>query len=428
MTPKIAIVRFPGTNRHQEAFNTIKDAGMEPVYVKWNEEKDYIASFDGYLIAGGFSYEDRSRAGVIAALDPVMEVILEQAKKGKAIIGICNGAQMLIETGIVPGTGDTRMCIAESVRQKDGEILGTAFINHWVHLKMVASPKRSAFNFSYNNPDELINCIIAHGEGRYTTRDMNLLNELKKNDQILFKYVTPEGEEDNSYPTNPNGTLDNIAGIINKEGNVMAIMPHPEQYPHLAKQLFESMRDYILAGNTTDNLSASYSEFTSFETPAIEKRETNSIRLHVKLMITDKEEQTINDTLKGLNIDSSIDKYRTMEISLKDSNNWEDKIDTLIKSGEICNLNKESLVVEKDSVFFEYDNSEFTEIDTPFQETTLFVIPIGNYHGESLKKTLNDSNVESLLAGKTWSLTKNVDQVLGSNILFNIHSQTPYYI
>ena len=428
MIPKIAIIRFPGTNRHQEAFKTIKDVGMNPVYVKWNEDPKYIASFDGYLLAGGFSYEDRSRAGIIAALDPVMEVIRKQAKKGKAIIGICNGAQMIIESGIVPGSEDTRMCIAESVRQTQEKILGTGFINHWVHLKMVGKPKRSAFNYSYTEPKALINCIIAHGEGRYVSIDPNLCKNLYDNDQILFQYCNASGEVLNAYPINPNGSTENIAGIINKEGNVLAIMPHPEQYCHLAKPLFQSMKDYIVDGNTTSNLVIPKTHISYFEVPKIQKRELGShtVRLHIRLIITDTEEQTILDTLSSLKIDATVKKFRSLEIEVK--KDWETVMKNLIDSGAVCNLNKEYVIVEKDNTFYSYEKGDFHTTTSPFSSYTLFIIPRGNYPGKELYSKLQNSDIQNLFLGKTWSIKGDKDAVLKSNILYNFHSQEAYLI
>ena len=423
---RIAIIRFPGTNRHQEAFRTLHSIGVEPVYVLWNDSAEYIASFDGYLLAGGFSYEDRSRAGIIAALDPVMDVLRKEAQKGKAIIGICNGAQMLIESGIVPGNSNgTDMCIAESVREKNGKILGTGFINHWVHLKMTAQPQRSAFNFSYTN--EQIHCIIAHGEGRYTTIHPELLEQLESQDQIIFQYCNEAGDVTNEYPTNPNGTLANIAGVINTQGNVLALMPHPEQYPELARELFTSMKAYIEAGNTTKNLLIPKITPLSSQSDEIHTYH-GDLMIHIKLMITDTEEQTINDTLSQLNISSQVHKYRSLGIEYNTEKNFQEIVSALIYSGEICNLNKERVIVSYQGKYYNFTDGEYTEIPSPFEKESLFVTQRGNFHGRSLLNTIHIDGVQNIVSGKTWSIAGEKEALIKTNILYNIHSQEVFVL
>ena len=109
---KIAIIQFPGSNCERESALAIKRAGMEPVEFLWNEPVEKLHECDGYFIIGGFSYEDRSRAGIIASLDPVMKIISEESEKGKPVLGICNGAQILVETGLVPGLRNNRVGMA----------------------------------------------------------------------------------------------------------------------------------------------------------------------------------------------------------------------------------------------------------------------------------------------------------------------------
>jgi phosphoribosylformylglycinamidine synthase subunit PurQ / glutaminase len=217
----VAVILFPGTNCENESVRALQAVGLEAEIIRWNTSKD-VSAYDGYLIPGGWSYEDRIRAGAIAAQDPLMLKIKEEAKKGKPVIGICNGCQVLIETGIIPGLKDkVQMALAPNIRDYP-----SGFYCTWVNIKN--SSKVCKFN-SELSEDEVIPIPIAHGEGRFTTANKSLLEELQKNDQIAFVYCDSKGEVKNRFDVNPNSSELNIAGICNKEGNVLAMMPHPER-------------------------------------------------------------------------------------------------------------------------------------------------------------------------------------------------------
>ena len=136
---RIAIIQFPGSNCERETMLAVKRAGMEPVEFLWNESREKLREMAGYIIVGGFSYEDRSRAGIIAALDPVMQEIAIQSEKGKPVLGICNGAQVLVETGLVPGLENNKvgMVLTENKRVANGKILGTGYYNAWINMRAV---------------------------------------------------------------------------------------------------------------------------------------------------------------------------------------------------------------------------------------------------------------------------------------------------
>ena len=149
---KFAVISFPGTNCEAESVRVFKRNGMDAEMVLWNDpgmlDGSRLKEFDGYLIAGGFSYEDRGRSGIVAAQDPITEVLKKEADKGKVIIGICNGAQILVETGLIPGFDNKGLAIALTWNEmkKDGEILDTGYYNVWSHIKNIAPKGRSAFN------------------------------------------------------------------------------------------------------------------------------------------------------------------------------------------------------------------------------------------------------------------------------------------
>ena len=161
---KIAIVQFPGSNCERETILAVRRAGMIPVEFLWNESHLKLREMDGYILVGGFSYEDRSRAGIIAALDPVMQEIKVQSELGKPVLGICNGAQILVETGLVPGLVNNQlgMALSENKRIVDGKILGTGFYNNWIYM-CTRTHRNNAFT-RHMSKESILNVPIAHAE------------------------------------------------------------------------------------------------------------------------------------------------------------------------------------------------------------------------------------------------------------------------
>jgi len=205
---KFGVVVFPGSNCDADCYHVIKEVlGQEVDYI-WHKQTS-VAGYDALILPGGFSYGDYLRTGAIARFSPIMPAVIEFAGQGGLIIGICNGFQILLEAGLLPGA----MLRNSSLK----------FICDTVHLKV----RRDDTAFSQLlKQDEVIDIPIAHGEGNYYC-DPETLEELKRENRILFTYCGSDGEEDHAF--NPNGSVANIAGIINKQGNVLGMMPHPER-------------------------------------------------------------------------------------------------------------------------------------------------------------------------------------------------------
>ncbi|MGE6259888.1 phosphoribosylformylglycinamidine synthase subunit PurQ [Heyndrickxia sporothermodurans] len=196
---RFAVIVFPGSNCDVDMFHAIKDELGEEVEYVWHDSEN-LDEFDGILLPGGFSYGDYLRSGAIARFSNVMQQVVKAAKAGKPVLGICNGFQILLESGLLPGA----MRRNESLQ----------FICQTVQLKV--TNQNTMFTSQYEK-DELIHIPIAHGEGNYYC-DEETLARLKENNQIVF-----------TYTNNPNGSVADIAGIMNEEGNVLGMMPHPER-------------------------------------------------------------------------------------------------------------------------------------------------------------------------------------------------------
>lgn len=266
---RIAIIQYPGSNCEYETLRAAASAGLEADIFRWNKDAALLCNFDGYIISGGFSYQDRVRAGVIAAKQGIIQTIMEEARAGKPVLGICNGAQILVEAGLVPANrfGKIEMALAPNlVKGRSG------YYCEWIYLKVKS--KTSIFTKLFEE-GEVFPIPVAHAEGRFVTQKEGLLNTLKENGQIAFAYCREDGEEIEEFPINPNGSLANIAGLSNPEGNVLALMPHPERAnwlfqvptdlenrysktkveaigridrmrdPGPGRKIFESMREYI---------------------------------------------------------------------------------------------------------------------------------------------------------------------------------------
>ncbi len=194
---KVAVIRFPGSNCDRDVYHALELAGAQPEYVWWNQRD--LSSYDGVIIPGGFSYGDYLRAGAIAAITPVIDGIKDVVKDEKPVLGICNGAQILAEIGLVPGVFTNNS--------------NAKFICKWTDLEVKTT--RTPFTSMYNQ-NEQIKMPIAHAEGRYYNDE---IDELMDNDQIVLAFV---GD-------NPNGSLEAVTGVCDENGLVCAVMPHPER-------------------------------------------------------------------------------------------------------------------------------------------------------------------------------------------------------
>ena len=204
----VAIIQFPGTNCDIDTYRVFNELlDIEPTLI-WHEKTSDLERFDAIILPGGFSYGDRLRAGIIAAYSPVIKQLKKLSLKGKPIIGICNGFQILVESGLLPGALLTNSNLK--------------FICKWVDLKVETN---NLFTNSFQS-NSIIRMPIAHNEGRYYVSE-DKLQELERNNQIVLRYSDSEGNT--SIDNNPNGSISNIAAVSNSDGNVLGMMPHPER-------------------------------------------------------------------------------------------------------------------------------------------------------------------------------------------------------
>ena len=205
---KIGVVVFPGSNCDYDCYTAAKNIiGCQVDYI-WHKDSN-PGEFDAIIIPGGFSYGDYLRCGAVAKLSPVMDVVVKHANNGKLVVGICNGFQILCESGLLPG--------ALYMNKK------LNFICEYTNIRVEQND--SPFTSLCKN-GQVLNIPIAHGEGQYTAKQ-EVLDMLESEGRIAFKYSTPDGEITDE--ANPNGSRKNIAGIFNEKRNVLGMMPHPER-------------------------------------------------------------------------------------------------------------------------------------------------------------------------------------------------------
>ena len=213
---KFAVLVFPGSNCDRDMYNAAIKSGVDAAYVDYRETS--LEGFDGVLIPGGFSFGDYLRSGAMASVAPIINEVKRLAKEGKPVLGVCNGFQILTEIGLLPG----------ALLHNDSHL----FISRNETLKIVNN--QTLFTHLYEDNQEVI-YPVAHGDAHYYCTE-EIFNELEQNNQIILKYTD-----------NPNGSYEDIAGIVNKEGNVCGMMPHPERASETllgtdsGVKLFESM-------------------------------------------------------------------------------------------------------------------------------------------------------------------------------------------
>ncbi len=223
---KVGVIVFPGSNCDHDAYHALKHVMNAEVKFLWHKETD-VSGLDMIIVPGGFSYGDYLRSGAIARFSPIMQELIGYAKRGGPVMGICNGFQIVLEAGLIPGA------------MRHNEQL--KFICKDVHIRVEST--QSMYTSSLHK-GQVLTIPVSHGEGNYYI-DNDGLKELQDNDQVLFRYVNAHGET--TPEANINGSVDHIAGITNKQKNVLGMMPHPERAMEQllgkedGKQLFESI-------------------------------------------------------------------------------------------------------------------------------------------------------------------------------------------
>lgn len=409
---RIAIIQFPGSNCERETILAVKRAGMEPHEFLWNESKEKLSDFAGYIIVGGFSYEDRSRAGAIAALDPIMQIIKTQSKIGKPILGICNGAQILVESGLVPGVENEKLSLVltDNKRIKNGKVLGTGYYNAWINMRLSDHYQLNAFT-RYLKPQDVLKVPVAHAEGRFIIPPA-LLQEMQTQGLNVFQYCDEQGNITDEFPVNPNGSVNNIAAISNKAGNVMAMMPHPERTSQ-GDRIFLSMRDYIQEGYVQRVAPLHYypriTEITRYQNP------NEHHELIISLIITDNHAMSVENALNKSHIPAKIKRFIHWEIECDSP----DVLEQIKKSGVLFNDRKEMMV---------------SALNVKSKQASQFLVRakddmIGRQKQQMLEDHFNIKGIRTIRHSVLWQVASdetNLDSIINSHILYNPYAHDCY--
>lgn len=233
---KFGVIVFPGSNCDHDSYHVIKHVMGQGCEFVWHEDTN-LGRFDCIIIPGGFSYGDYLRTGAIASLSPIMDSVEKFASRGGPVLGTCNGFQILVEAGLLPG-----VLIRNSSLQ---------FVCRWVNIRV--ENNKTAFTGNLKVGD-VLRIPVAHGEGSYYCTG-DVLKALEENSQVVFRYC--DGEGNVTPESNPNGSIGNIAGICSKAGNVLGMMPHPERCSESVlggadgKLIFESVISWLGLGKKT---------------------------------------------------------------------------------------------------------------------------------------------------------------------------------
>ena len=229
---KVGIVRFPGSNCDDDTLLAVVDQLRETAVMLWHKDHD-LQDVDVVILPGGFSYGDYLRAGAIARFSPIMREVVEHARRGAPVLGICNGFQIACEAHLLPGA------LLRNASLK--------FVSEMITMRVESTDTRFSNRYTVG---QVLRIPVAHGDGRFTI-DADGLSRLEDNGQVVFRYCDTTGQQSDAF--NPNGSLDDIAGIVNESGNVLGMMPHPERAidPLLGSTdglaLFESMLAAVAA-------------------------------------------------------------------------------------------------------------------------------------------------------------------------------------
>ncbi len=403
--PTAAVLMFPGTNCELETARALQRNGFEAQILRWNEASQ-LKKFDAVVIAGGFSYEDRGRSGLIASHDLALREIEKLVKKGKPVLGICNGAQILMESGLVPVGRITASPLALTRNRRvdsQGRVLGTGFYNAWINIRS-GSDIPNAFNqYQLSDADTVLRIPAAHAEGRFYSPDGKLLTQLVEQGQNAFVYCTESGELDPHFPTNPNGSVLNLAGVTNPAGNVLALMPHPER-AGVGDVIFQSMHQYL--GAKTKKPKRRSLKITQRVQKTLAKPKVE-VEFFISLQITDNEALSVQQAAQEAGCPVELQKYRWFGLQGKLTSK---DLEQIVRSGDLANAEKESVVIKLKGEFYKFDKHKGF-VKTKFTLPKLKVLvaeretSLDNSKTLALNHTLGSQKIQTLKSGIIWSAT-----------------------
>jgi len=407
---KLAVLAFPGNNCETETVRAARRNGFQSEIVRWNE-LGKIGNYDTYILCGGFSFEDRGRSGVIASREPIFDALREEAKKGKLILGVCNGAQMIVESGLIPVEGrPLPFGLAANVRRDEtGKVLGTGYFNTWVHIR----PQRTDTAF-VNSEMKVLHLPIAHGEGRFTSTCPEGLEALKSGSHVAFRYCDTQGKPSEKFPITPNGSLHATAGIVNKEGTIMALMPHPERFfdSFDGDQILTAMHQWLVNGRSPNSVqigdlaSLSIPEVADFSAPA------DSILIEKRLLITDNEAFSVSQAAGNI-AGNPMEILKSTLYVISGSRLTKEKI---LATGLVMNENKELLVTEsskqkygvellEDDAAASLGQKLSAELGTECKVQRLVCWDFGETDAKSMQKVLSNGLLANPNAARLFKLT-----------------------
>ena len=367
--PRIAILSFPGNNGDTENLRTFWRNGFDAFVFRWNDSHEKLKDTDGYFIGAGFSYEDRGRAGMVAARDPLFDFLHEEADKGKVIVGHCNGAQVLVESGLVPVGKGLRMSLARNaIHESENEWKSPGFLNEWIWITPACKRDRCCAS----DWDGAMHIPIAHGEGRFVTKDPELIAELEKNDQVAFCYCDSEGKVSEDPSVTLNGSTKAIAGICNPAGNVVAMMPHAERaiagdlYFRSIKRWIEQIPNHQAPITKQTCLPAGRFQNPKSQSSNISKREVKPLEIFIDTIIVNNEERTVEQAARRISPSLKLKQFRYLAPEGRSA-------EEILRTIALFNPNKEKAYVRRGVEWTKWDpdTKNFIDTDRPIADMAI---------------------------------------------------------
>jgi len=423
MRPKIAIIEFPGTNCEVETAQAVVEANMEAVLFRYNEDLSLLKQYDGYILPGGSSYEDRSRCGIIAALQPIIDFLKEEDRKGKPILGICNGAQILLEAALVPGFVNYTLggSLSTNTLFEDPKTIGVGLYSTSVNIRAKDLRHKGAF-FNHLDDNTIIKVPVASSSGRFVFTE-EVLQKLKYHNCIALYYCNEQGQIINNADINPYNSINNIAGLTNFNGNVLAMLPHIERVEEI-KLFLESMRSYIVENKK------SLKQVVELDSPFTDQlkyeRKPNTKEFVIGTVINDNSAATVQQTVEKLGFVVKIG--RSVHWTLvKDENASEadfiNEVKIIEQSGHLFNPNKE-FIIQND-----FSKGQKFLVQTIKEEDDA----LGLFNYRQLKKRFALKSICSIRHSVLWSVDFEKDseksivkQILKTNIFNNPYTHARY--